>query len=109
MRKQVFSWSEVTDQEIIAFINAVYKLRDEMLPVDCDGVPVIQLNFTDRRNYEHQFFNGIPYIHKDIYRHEQALVDNLASAAKKYSTFLEEKRRGYLDIYYDGQNNNTKS
>jgi hypothetical protein len=91
-KKSVRNWSDVTDKEIQAFVEKVYALRDKMLPDDCDGDPVIQIEFIDRRKERSGYFRALPYDHKDWEGYKRAVFSNAANAMKEVEQFfrLEE-------------------
>lgn len=87
--KSVYSWHDIPIKDIDAFYDAVYDLRDKMLPVDCDGDHVVSLHFTNRQFYYPSAYLDVPYHHsaEDDKRVEHALLSNLNYAIDAYQKF----------------------
>ena len=80
---RVGSWSDIPDKTFEKFYAAAYKLRDKMVPSDCDGDAAVQLIFVDRRKDESMHFFPVPHGHKDWPRHKEMVVTNLKMAVEK--------------------------
>jgi hypothetical protein len=63
-RKSVLNWSDVPDSVIKDFTKAVFDLRKKMLPIDCDGDEIVEIELTDRRKFPPSHYFPIPYQHK---------------------------------------------
>ena len=102
--KQVGSWHDIPDQTIDAFTKAVAKLRDEMIPRDCDGDSAVQIVLVDRRKYENLDYELVEYSHildkmtgkkgeerKDW--NERMLLLNFKVASNDLERYLDLQRR----------------
>jgi len=102
--KQVGSWHDIPDQTIDAFTKAVAKLRDEMIPRDCDGDSAVQIVLVDRRKYEYLDYEPVEYSHildkmtgkkgeerKDW--NERMLLLNFKVASNDLERYLDLQRR----------------
>jgi len=61
--KSVGSWHDIPDETIDQFAKAIEKLRDEIIPRDCDGDSAVQIVIVDRRKYSHLPYEPIEYSH----------------------------------------------
>lgn len=75
--RQVEKWSDVTDREIEAIRGRVSLLRVDMIPVDSDGDPVVDIILIDRRKLEPMHYFPVPYRDQNEQGHEEALLSNL--------------------------------
>ena len=101
--ESVASWHDIPDTTINAFVKAVYKLRDKMIPVDCDGDSAINLTIVDRRKCEYFPYEPIPYSHhhgeipeeeleaEENWR-ECMILMNFKSASNTLSNWIEKNR-----------------
>jgi hypothetical protein len=89
MPRQVYSWDEVTDEEMKAFYESVYALRASMLSRDCDGHYPVEIIIVDRRQYTPMQWQPVPYEHKDPEGYFEATLRNMASATARMSLALE--------------------
>lgn len=95
MAKQVESWEDVTDEEIEVIMGKLFQLKAEITPVDCDGDPVVELVFIDRRKYGPMHYFRVPYEEQDKAGHEAGLLSNLKLAIDAYDTFLRIESRKF--------------
>ena len=93
MAKQVYSWNEVTDQQIADFVKGVGKLKNKLLPIDCDGDFPIDIFIIDRRKFRPWFFFPVPYNHhgEENEKTESLLITNLSYALDQLRIFLDTK------------------
>lgn len=89
MSKQVYSWDEVTDDEITAFYNAVERLKSRMLPKDCDRHYPVQVIIVDRRHYLPMHWRPVPYDHKEPEQHFEITLHNLTLATDRMNLALQ--------------------
>ena len=92
IRRQVYGWDEVTDQEIIEFMWAVDQLEEKMLPIDADGDSPVNIHVIDRRKYEPMHWQEVPYSHKDIEGCFEAVLFNLRLAVDRMSEAMWLKK-----------------
>lgn len=94
MSKQVYSWDEVTDDQIAAFHIAIERLKSCMLPKDCDGHFPVQVLVVDRRRYGPMHWQPVPYDHREPDKHFAMVLHNLALATASMDLAL--RLRKYL-------------
>lgn len=58
--KQVYSWGDIPQEKFEAFYKAVEKLREEMIPRDCDGDHPIDMVIVNRMTHEPINYLAVP-------------------------------------------------
>lgn len=93
MIKACCSWDEVTDAEIEAFIEDVETLKENRLPIDCDGDFPVNIIVVDRRKYGPLHYDPVPYDHISPSNEvEGALLFNLDIAIDALRVFRDIHR-----------------
>ncbi len=102
MTKQVYSWQDITDEQIQQILESLYNWRIEHNIIDCDNDYVLDINIADRRNERFAAFQPIPYYNKDYTNNdkiEETLLDNLDVAINELQ---KHRRQMKINKEYDG-------
>ena len=91
-QKQVYSWHDVTDEEIAEIYEKLHKLAREITPVDCDSDSVLEIDITDRRKFERIHFVRVPYRDTDPEAHFRALLINLSIISNRINIEMDLRK-----------------
>jgi len=89
------SWRDVSDKEVIDFIEAVYALQEKMVPVDCDSDYAVEVRIVDRRKFEPDHFALQPYLNEEITNWDECFevaLRNLSTAQEKLILLVIQRK-----------------
>jgi len=113
--KQVYSWGDIPQKTFKEFEAAVEKLREEMIPRDCDGDSPIEVLIVNRMTYEPINYLAVPRnevysyithgflkVHPDVQQElddetERGLTANVAMAANALERYMRLKQFHHRD------------
>jgi hypothetical protein len=96
--KRVFgSWKEISDREVSDLLVKIQTFVNEIMPIDCDNDPAIELHYVDRRKRYMSWYQPTPYLDHDkeasFKEVEGVLLQNLETAVKELNKFRVLEKR----------------